>query len=161
LNFLRPFLLKPIKWLVRAKDILKRSLYLLFWYSVNDEPEQIQIQLMKDEAETMPDYAKTTIARKVKDHELQRIPDKTTQLFNAQNIVQQHVHMRKTERYDGGFQNTRRTGYFAQKALQKSVRDLDRERAKQSQTQTIDGVPVGDIKSVTVKTANKTIRVMR
>jgi len=50
---------------------------------VNDEPEQIQIQLMKDEAETMPDYAKTTIARKVKDHELQRIPDKTTQLFNA------------------------------------------------------------------------------
>jgi len=69
--------------------------------------------------------------------------------------------MRKTERYAGGFQNTRRTGYFAQKAMQKSVRDLDRERAKQSQTQTIDGVPVGDIKSVTVKTANKTIRVMR
>lgn len=35
------------------------------------------------------------------------------------------------------------------------------ERAKQSQTQMIDGIPVGDIKAVTVKTANKTIRVMR
>ena len=35
------------------------------------------------------------------------------------------------------------------------------QQARQSQTQTIDGVPVGDIKAVTVKTANKSIRVMR
>ena len=41
------------------------------------------------------------------------------------------------------------------------MRAVEQERAKQSQTQTIDGVPVGDIKAVTVKTANKSIRVMR
>jgi hypothetical protein len=50
---------------------------------VNDAPEQIQIQLLKEEMENMRDYEKPTIARKVKDHQLQRIPDKTTQLFNA------------------------------------------------------------------------------
>ena len=41
------------------------------------------------------------------------------------------------------------------------MRAIEHEKAKQSQTQTIDGVPVGDIKAVTVKTANKSIRVMR
>lgn len=30
-----------------------------------------------------------------------------------------------------------------------------------NKTTTIDGIPVGEIKSVTVKTANKTIRTMR
>ena len=109
----------------------------------------------------MPDYTKPTIARKVKDHQLQRIPDKTTQLFNVQNVVHQHVHTRKTERYEGGFELTRRTGYFAKKEIEKNERHQDMERAKQSQTQMIDGIPVGDIKAVTVKTANKTIRVMR
>lgn len=65
----------------------------------------------------MPDYTKTTISKKVKDHQVQRIPDKTTQLFNAQNIVQQHVHTRKNERFEQGFELTRRTGYFQAKEM--------------------------------------------
>ena len=32
--------------------------------------EPIQAQLLKDENESMPEYAKQTIARKMKDHEL-------------------------------------------------------------------------------------------
>ena len=69
--------------------------------------------------------------------------------------------MRKTQRHETGFQNTKRTGAFAAREMQRTMRAIEQEKAKQSQTQTIDGVPVGDIKAVTVKTANKTIRVMR
>ena len=69
--------------------------------------------------------------------------------------------MRKTQRHETGFANTKRTGYFAAKDMQRTMRAIEHEKAKQSQTQTIDGVPVGDIKAVTVKTANKSIRVMR
>ena len=36
-----------------------------------------------------------------------------------------------------------------------------RGKEKQQQTAMIDGVPIGDIKAVTVKTANKSIRMMR
>ena len=63
----------------------------------------------------MPTYAQQTITRKMKDKELQRIPDETTQKFTAQNIVTAHQTMRKTQRVDEGFANTRRTGYFAAK----------------------------------------------
>ena len=44
----------------------------------------------------MPTYAQQTITRKMKDKELQRIPDETTQKFTAQNIVTAHQTMRKT-----------------------------------------------------------------
>ena len=44
----------------------------------------------------MPDYARQTITRKMKDKELQRIPDETTQKFTAANIVSAHQTMRKT-----------------------------------------------------------------
>mmetsp|Transcript_35903 Transcript_35903/g.47235 ORF Transcript_35903/g.47235 Transcript_35903/m.47235 type:complete len:155 (+) Transcript_35903:547-1011(+) len=69
--------------------------------------------------------------------------------------------MRKTQRVDEGFANTRRTGYFAAKQVKAHETMIQRERAKQQQTAMIDGIPVGEIKPVTVKTANKTIRIMR
>lgn len=82
-------------------------------------------------------------------------------MFNAQNIVQQHVHTRKTERYETGFELTRRTGYFAFKENERHERALRAEQANKTRTQLVDGIPVGDIHAVTVKTANKAIRVMR
>lgn len=109
----------------------------------------------------MPDYTKPTIAKKVKDHQLQRIPDKTTQMFNAQNMVQQHVSMRKTERHEQGFEMTRRTGYFAHKDQARAEKAVLAEHQRQTQTTMIDGVPVGEITAVTVKNTNKSIRVMR
>ena len=47
-------------------------------FRINDAMEPIQQQLAKDENDSMPEYAKQTITRKMKDHELQRIADKTT-----------------------------------------------------------------------------------
>lgn len=65
-------------------------------YRINDAIEPIQQQLLKDEDETVPEYARQTITRKMKDKELQRIPDETTQKFTAQSIVSAHQTMRKT-----------------------------------------------------------------
>jgi hypothetical protein len=36
-------------------------------------------------------------------------------MVSVQTVVQQHVHDRKTERIEGGFELTRKTGYFAAK----------------------------------------------
>ena len=69
--------------------------------------------------------------------------------------------MRKTQRVDEGFTNTRRTGYFAVKQVRMQEEAIKREQDKRTQTAMIDGVPVGEIKPVTVKTANKSIRIMR
>jgi hypothetical protein len=68
----------------------------------------------------------------MKDHELQRIDDKTTQMFTAQGIVQNHQSMRKTQRHETGFQNTKRTGYFAAREMQRTMRALEEEKAKQT-----------------------------
>ena len=47
-------------------------------YRIHDSVEPIQQQLLKDEDDTVPDYARQTITGKMKDKELQRIPDETT-----------------------------------------------------------------------------------
>ena len=44
----------------------------------------------------MPDFAKPTITKKMKDNEVQRIADETTQKFTAKTIASEHVSMRKT-----------------------------------------------------------------
>jgi len=69
--------------------------------------------------------------------------------------------MRKTQRIDEGFANTRRTGYFAARQEKSKENAIARLKQKQQQTAMIDGIPVGDIKPVQVKTANKSIRIMR
>jgi len=47
-------------------------------YRIHDSVEPIQQQLLKDEDDTVPDYARQTITGKMKDKELQRIHDETT-----------------------------------------------------------------------------------
>lgn len=74
----------------------------------------------------MPDYARQTITRKMKDKELQRIPDETTQKFTAQNIVASHTTMRKTQRVDEGFANTKRTGHFAAQTIRAQENAIER-----------------------------------
>ena len=44
----------------------------------------------------MPDFAKPTITKKMKDNEVQRIADETTQKFTAKTIASEHNTMRKT-----------------------------------------------------------------
>lgn len=79
-----------------AYALLRKFYTLLTGREINDSIEPIQQQLLRDEEEAMPTYAQATITRKMKDKELQRIHDETTQKFNAQNIVTAHQTMRKT-----------------------------------------------------------------
>lgn len=58
----------------------------------------------------------------MKDHELQRIPDKLQYINKAQTVVTDHKSMRKTERHDTGFMNTKNTGLFAAKAKEATLR---------------------------------------
>ena len=74
---------------------------------------------MKDEEENLPDFAKATITKKMKDHEVQRIADETTQKFTAKTIASEHNTMRKTKRIESNFQNTRMTGLFAAQKIKK------------------------------------------
>ena len=73
----------------------------------------------------------------------------------ALNIANDHVSKRKDERFETGFNKTRQTGYFAHKQMQQTLRNTQIKDNQQQNQQTIDGVPIGDIKPVTVKTVNK------
>lgn len=72
----------------------------------------------------------------------------------ALNIAQEHDAKRKDERFETGFNKTRQTGIFAQRQVQQSMISQKKSSINQNQM-TLDGVPVGEIKSVTVKTVNK------
>jgi hypothetical protein len=89
---------------------------------LNNEPAEVQLQQMKDEAMNRPEYLRATITQKMKEHEIQRIDDKVTMQNTALNIAQTHVSVRKDERFETGFNKTRQTGYFAQKTLNQSLK---------------------------------------
>ena len=117
-----------------AYNLLKKLYMELTGRTVNDQMEIIQEQYQKDEAENQPDYSKHTIAKKLKDKELQRIPDKTTMMGRANGMVIQHKEERKNERHVVGFANTKRTGYFAAKAQKEHEKAESRHTMKQSMT---------------------------
>lgn len=77
------------------------------------------------------------------------------------NIATEHVAKRKDERFETDFTQTKNTGLFAYKKQQQTIKYETKKTQGNTNQNTIDGVPIGDIKSVTVKTANKSIRVMR
>lgn len=68
---------------------------------------------------------------------------------------------RKDERFETGFNKTRQTGLFAQRQMQQTLKYTQNQSNTNQNQMTLDGVPVGEIKSVTVKTVNKQIRQMR
>lgn len=106
----------------------------------------------------MPEYAKPTIVKKLKDKELQRVADDTIRMGQAQGMINNHVDDRKEVRHAVGFMNTKRTGNYALKTQRMAEQEITRQKLKASQNNLgLDG----DVKQVTVKTANKTIRVMR
>ena len=97
----------------------------------------------------------------MKENEIQRRPDNLRMTNTALNIANEHVNKRKDERFETGFNKTRQTGYFAHKQIERNLKYSKENRTTQNNQQTIDGVPVGEIKTVTVKTVNKQIRQMR
>jgi hypothetical protein len=62
---------------------------------------------MRDEEQNKPEYLRATITQKMKEHELQRIEDKVTMTQTALKISNDHVHTRKDERFETGFNKTR------------------------------------------------------
>ena len=132
-----------------------------YWFRINDEPAEVQIQQQAEEEQNKPEYLRATITQKMKEKELQRIEDKVHMTHTALEIANDHVTKRKDERYETGFNKTRQTGYFAYKQMMASQRMQETQSQVQQHQQTIDGVPVGEIKPVTVKTVNKQIRQMR
>jgi hypothetical protein len=53
-----------------AYNLLKKLYNILTGNTINDEPADIQLQQKKEEEEAKPEYARTTITRKMKEHEL-------------------------------------------------------------------------------------------
>lgn len=54
----------------------------------------------QDFGEQQPFYAKPTISKKVKDHEIQRIDDQKTKTDMAKTMITDHNEMLRTERLD-------------------------------------------------------------
>ena len=68
--------------------------------------------------EQEPFYAKPTISKKVKDHELQRIGDEKTMNDMAKTMITDHNEMLRTERLDPNRFTKTKTGFAGAKHLQ-------------------------------------------
>ena len=130
-----------------AYTLLKKFYKLFTGRDIDDSLQPIQQQLQQDNVE--PFYAKPTIAKKMKDHELARIADQKRQTEMAKTVITSHNEMLRTERVDNPERFTKKTG-FAQ------VRNVEVATAK-----VMSQKEQGDVKKVEVKTANKSIRVMK
>lgn len=73
---------------------------------------------VQDFGEQEPFYAKPTISKKVKDHELQRIGDQKTMTDMAKTMITDHNEMLRTERLDPNRYTKTKTGFAAAKHLQ-------------------------------------------
>ena len=68
-------------------------------YSILNDGKEIE-DTKQDLGEDQPFYAKPTISKKVKDHELQRIGDQKTMTDMAKTMITDHNEMLRTERLD-------------------------------------------------------------
>lgn len=62
-----------------------------------------------------PDYAKPTIAKKLKDHEIDRIADSKRMTEKAKVVITQHNDMLRTERMNPDRYTKTKTGFAAVK----------------------------------------------
>lgn len=89
---------------------------------------------MADSSE--PDYAKPTIAKKLKDHELGRIADAKRQTDKAKTVITSHNDMLRTERLNPERYTKTKTGFAAVKhtemASAKVLSQTKKGRAMQS-----------------------------
>lgn len=70
--------------------------HLYYTYRIDDSLQPIQVQHIQDSEE--PFYAKATIAKKMKDHEIERIADKNTQVKQAKTVITSHNETLRNER---------------------------------------------------------------
>ncbi len=115
-----------------------------------------------------PDYAKPTIAKKMKDSELVRIEDSKRQTEKAKMIITSHNDMLRTDRLNPqrytktkqGFAAVRHTEVATAKVLSQSKKKGGYNNNNNNSAGG-EQAPSGDVKLVQVKTANKSIRVMK
>ena len=116
-------------------------------YSILNEGKEIE-DTKQDFGDDQPYYAKPTISRKVKDHELQRIDDQKTKTNIAKTMITDHNEMLRTERLDpnrftktnrgfGSVKHTQMASAHALSQLQKKSKlktrqhgDMDEEEVK-------------------------------
>jgi len=79
-----------------AYELLKKFYTLLTEREVHDELQPIQEQYRQDAQD--PEYAKATIAKKMKERELARIPDEKVQQDMAKTVITSHNEMLRTDR---------------------------------------------------------------
>ena len=105
-----------------AYDLLKKLYTILTEREIKDDLLPIQEQYLRDAQD--PEYAKPTIAKKMKEKELARIPDEKVQQDMAKTIITAHNEMLRTDRVvnlDGRFTYTR-TRFPEQDLYQQSRR---------------------------------------
>jgi hypothetical protein len=79
-----------------AYALLKKFYTLLTGREIYDDLQPIQEQYLQDAQD--PEYAKPTIAKKMKERELARIPDEKVQQDMAKTIITSHNEVLRTER---------------------------------------------------------------
>lgn len=116
-----------------------------------------------------PDFAKPTISKKVKNHELSRIADEKTKTDKAKMMITDHNDFLRTERLDpnrytkkkNGFGDAKHTQMASAKALSQMKKKKQRTPMKINEGEEEYNEHEEDVKHVQVKTANKSIRVMK
>ena len=79
-----------------AYALLKKLYSVLTGRDIHDQLQPIQEQYIKDAQD--PEYAKPTIAKKMKERELVRIPDEREQRDMAKTIITAHNEMLRNDR---------------------------------------------------------------
>ena len=94
----------------------------------------------QDYGEKQPYYAKPTISKKVKDHEIQRIDDQKTKTDMAKTMITTHNDMLRTERLDPnrftkskqGFASIKQTQMASAQALSQLKKSKMKSNLKES-----------------------------
>lgn len=115
--------------------------YLNKIYSILNDGKEIE-DTVQNFGDQEPYYAKPTISKKVKDHELQRIGDKKTQTDKAKHMITDHNEMLRTERLDPNRFTKTKTGFASVKHTQmgsaKALSQMKKSKLKARQHGAID-----------------------
>ena len=146
-----------------AYDLLKKFYTIVTGREIShlDTLQPIQEQYLRDAQD--PEYAKPTIAKKMKEKELVRIHDEKVQQDMAKTIITAHNELLRTDRMMNPERFTfTRTRYEEEDAsmIQSRKRGFGIQTGGKSEMEIANGAP-GEPKQVQVKTANKQIRGLR
>jgi len=145
-----------------AYELLKKFYTLLTGREILDNLQPIQEQYLQDAQD--PEYAKPTIAKKMKERELVRVQDEKVKQDMAKTIIMSHNDTLRTDRMTNPdrFQFTRTNMVIDEESQRTRMRGFGSTQGGQSEAEiAIQQQSANDVKQVQVKTANKQIRGLR